>query len=164
MGHARVSVLASQAMATKGELLKKAIAEAGLTPKKLGEKLGYANPYLAIQSYISGEKEIGERVARKLADGLDLPGDFFTDERGTEERVARNEKVYLEFLGTPLGEATAPDDRAAIRRLLPALRAPTVEWLSAFALHLRGQGPMPSISVTDVKAALRGGPQKPKKR
>lgn len=151
-------------MKNKGELLREQIELAGLTPKKLGEKLRYANPYLAIQQYINGEKEIGERVGRKLAEGLDLPGDFFLDERGTEERIARNEKAYEAFLATPLGAATEADDLAAIRRLLPALRNPTVEWISAFALHLRGQGPMPTITTGDMHGVLRSGPQKAKKK
>lgn len=151
-------------MKTKGELLRQQIEQAGLTPKKLGEKLRYANPYLAIQQYINGEKEIGERVGRKLAEGLDLPGDFFLDERGTEERIARNERAYEAFLETPLGAATPADDRAAIRRLLPALRSPSVEWISAFALHLRGQGPMPSISATDVRLAMGASTAKSKKK
>lgn len=147
-------------MKNKGELLREQIERAGLTPKKLGEKLRYANPYLAIQQYINGEKEIGERVGRKLAEGLDLPGDFFLDERGTEERMARNERIYEEFLATPLGSATEPDERAAVRRLLPVLTNPSVQWLSALVLHLRGQGPMPSVSDRDMKKAVRPVPKK----
>lgn len=157
MGYAVASQF-TEAMKTKGELLKAALDEHGLKVTDFGRKLGYSNPYPAIQVYISGEKEIGERVGRKFAEALDLPSDYFSDTQGTEERRARNQASYEAFLMTELGRSTSADDLAAIRRVLPALRAPTVDWLSQFALHLRGQGPMPTLGRAEVSAMIETSP------
>lgn len=151
MGYACAAVF-TQDMKTKGELLADAIQQAGVDKAAFGRALGYANAYGTIQAYINGSKKIGDRVAKKLAAELKLPADYFLDEKYTEERLDRVTEAYEGFLRTPVGSSASEEELAAIKRLLPALRAPTSEWLVSMVLHLRGQSPMPVFQRHEVAA------------
>jgi hypothetical protein len=141
--------------AEPGELLRDALAEAGLTPTELGRQLGYANPYLTVKRWIDGRGFNSENQA-KVAEILGLSPHHFEKPDLDAYRDRYRIRVFAEFLRTEIGEQTTPDER----RILGSARfagklLPTVSLYAAWALALRGRIPIEQVEhVAAVNDAL----------
>lgn len=142
-------------MATQKELLERAFIESGLSKTRLAKMLELANGSVALHPYFSGKRKIGPDLGARLAKALNQSPDYFVEPDKTAARIARNERLYSEFLATPVGGSMSDEESAAVQRLLPVLTNPTVHWLTALVFHLRGQGPMPPVSDAEMKNAVR---------